>query len=397
MRLLTRALLVAILVAPILVFSFPAKAKAIEPTPADAAAGEPQAATSNATITLPAGTQVDLALTGPVWTKTAKAGDPIYAVTDFPVAAGGAIAIPAGTYVQGQIDTLNKPGWLSPHAEFQIHFSKLIFANGYTVELPQPPQTVLAADPTLANSWLTSEVATAVATPYVQVSSSSDILMDNGAQIEMVLQLPLVLDAQNVAAAAKDTRTPPPIPTKSATMCRPTPSTPGTPDTVIPGTPGTPGTPDTVIPSGTPGVPDTVIPGIPATPGTPDTIIPGSPSTPGTVCPGPPIVAGNGKTGVYSGNFELASPVVVGGTQLAAGSYQAKWTGPAPSGEIEFLQKGKHVATAEARILTMYAKAPASVPETKANSNGTESLISLRFAGQTLALYFEPGSGPKGP
>ena len=63
-------------------------------------------------------------------------GDSVYAETVFPVAVNNQMAIPLGTYVQGQIDTLTPPGWLSPHAQFQMHFTKIIFADGYTVELP---------------------------------------------------------------------------------------------------------------------------------------------------------------------------------------------------------------------------------------------------------------------
>ena len=85
------------------------------------------------------------------------------------------------------------------------------------------------------------DVIAAVATPYVLVSSENDILLDNGSQIEMVLQVPLRLNAAKVAVGAKQYNPPPLAQLKSATQCRPIPATPGTPDTVIPGTPGTPG------------------------------------------------------------------------------------------------------------------------------------------------------------
>ena len=63
-----------------------------------------QAASSHAdTITLAAGTKVPLALNSPISTKTARAGDPVYAHTTFPVVLNEHVAIPAGTYVQGVI------------------------------------------------------------------------------------------------------------------------------------------------------------------------------------------------------------------------------------------------------------------------------------------------------
>src|SRR5208282_3411284 len=88
---------------------------------------QPQNADSsnNSTITIPAGTSVFLALTAPVWAKTAKPGESIYAESVFPVAVNNQMAIPPGTYVQGEIDSLSRPGWLSPHAQFQIHFTKM--------------------------------------------------------------------------------------------------------------------------------------------------------------------------------------------------------------------------------------------------------------------------------
>ena len=50
-----------------------------------------------------------LPLTNPVWAETVKAGEAEYAVTTFPVVIGRAMAIPAGTYVLGQIDAVTKP------------------------------------------------------------------------------------------------------------------------------------------------------------------------------------------------------------------------------------------------------------------------------------------------
>lgn len=395
MRLLTPALLAVVLASLISTCAAPA-ASAQEAGPLQETASSPQAAESNqnSVVMVPAGTRVELSLTSPVWSRTVKVGDPIYAMTNFPVAVHSQIVIPQGTYAQGQIDSFTKPGWLSPHAQFQIHFTKLIFANGYTVDLTLPEAKAPGNDQTAAPYANANDIAVALATPYVQVSSNSDILLDNGTQIEMTLQLPVQLDAASVESAARQTNPALPGPVASATMCRPTQGTPGTPDTVIPGTPGTPGTPPTVIPSGIPGVPDTIIPGTPGTPGTPDTIIPGSPGTPGTICPAPPIVESSAKAEEHSGSFSLPAPVKVEGTQLQAGSYQAKWAGPGPSGEIEILQSGKHVTTAHARILMLSAVAAATTPQVQTNPDGTASLISLRFAGQVLALYFDPGAGP---
>jgi hypothetical protein len=225
----------------------------------------------------------------------------------------------------------------------------------------------------------------------VQVSPASDVLLDNGTQIEMTLQIPLRLSAASVAEAARRFN-PASLPQfKSATQCRPTPGTPGTSDTVIPGSPGTPGTPDIVIP-GAPGTPDTVIPGIPATSGTPATVIPGSPGTPGFSCPGPPLATSDPKPQKYKESMRIANPVQIWGKVLPAGTYQVAWEGLGPSAAVDFLQNGKIALSAQARVVFLSDKSSDDVPGMRANSDGSVSLRSLRFAGQTFALYFSQGA-----
>jgi hypothetical protein len=308
------------------------------------------------------------------------------------------MAIPPGTYVEGQIDSLTRPGWLSPQAHFQIHFTKIIFANGYTIQLPGN-RSVTTAQPRVQNSSALTEKSTApaedviaaVADTYVDINSGSDIFLDNGTQIGMLLQVPLRLDAADVADAVRRFN-PAPLPKfKSATQCRPTPGTPGTSDTVIPGAPGMPGTPDIVIP-GVDGAPDTVIPGIPATPASPDTVIPGTPDTPGTVCPGPPVVTSDSKPQKYKESLQIAAPLQVSGKQLAAGAYQVMWQGLGPSTLVNILQNGKIVVSVQAKVVLLNAKSPANMPGTRTNSDGSVSLQSVRFAGQTFALYFARGA-----
>jgi len=341
---------------------------------------------------VPAGTTIPLALTSPILAKNAKAGETVYAETAFPVAVSNKMAIPPGKYVQGQIDSLARPGWLSPHAQFQIHFTKIIFANGYTLELPDSQNAATGQSPVGAgvSPATPNDVIPAVANAYVEVSSRSDILLDNGSQIEMVIQVPLQLNAAEVAAAARMSNPATLLQFRSATLCRPTPGSPGTSDTVIPGTPGTTGTPDTVIPgTGSATTPPIVIPGTPATPGTPDTVIHGTPGTPGIACPGPPLVTSNPKVMSYKESFQIGSPIRVSGKELSAGSYEVTWEGQGPSAQVNILQSGNPVVSVKARFVLLSQKSPADTPGTRANSDGSLSLQSLRFAGQSFALYFD--------
>jgi len=358
---------------------------------------QPGSTTTESWIVVPPGTTISLVLTSPVLARSAKPGDAVYAAAAFPVAVKNQMAVPPGTYVLGQIDMLTRPGWLSPHAQFQIHFTKIIFANGYTVELAGPVNVTTGQAPAQPGSAALGEqlapaddLIAAVATPYVQVSSASDVLLDNGSQIEMVLQVPLRLNAANVAAAVRVSNPSLLARLKSATLCRPIPATPGTPDTVIPGTPGTPGTPPTVIPGG-PGIPDTVIPGTPGTPGTPSTILSGTPGTPGVRCPNPPVVTPNLKFQSYQQSFQINAPVQISGVQLLAGAYQITWQGSRPWAQVDILQNGKRVVSVLARVVLLNRKSPADAPGTGTNSDGTVFLQSLRFAGQTFALYFDRG------
>ena len=87
-------------------------------------------------VTVPAGTQIPLRLAQGISTKSAKVGDAVYAETVFPITANDRIVIPAGTYVQGRISEIKRPGRVKGRAEFLMHFTTMIFRSGYTVMLP---------------------------------------------------------------------------------------------------------------------------------------------------------------------------------------------------------------------------------------------------------------------
>jgi hypothetical protein len=328
---------------------------------------------NNSTLTIPSGTKLVLAMTSPVWTRNVQPGDPIYAATAFPSAVDDQMAVPPGTYVEGRIDSVTKPTRHVNRAEFQIHFTKLIFANGYTVLLAENPPA-------------------ASATVDLDVNFASDILLDLGTQFDLTVQIPLVLDSEKVAQAALRSKAPP-IHNRSATRCRSVLPTEGTSDTVIPGAPGIPGTPPTVIPGG-PGMPPTVIPGTPGTPGTPPTIIPGSAGSPGYVCPGPPIVVSERLAApVSSGDHveyaKFATPVELAGKMLPAGTYQIVWSGAGPATQVSVNQKGNLVVSVPAHLVPLQSKAPQNASGTRDAADGSKVLQSLQFQGQMSQLVFD--------
>ena len=105
------------------------------PTVASTAPSNPAAASPDA-LTVPAGTRVPLTMKQGLTTKNARAGDPVYAQTAFPIVMNDRIVIPSGTFVQGEIRRVQRPGRVKGRAELQMSFSSMIFPNGYTLMLP---------------------------------------------------------------------------------------------------------------------------------------------------------------------------------------------------------------------------------------------------------------------
>jgi len=192
------------------------------------------------TFTVPIGTRVPLALANPVRRKTMKAGNPIRAVVTFPVTVGSQVMIPVNTFVEGVIDSVT--GYNTPTPTLRAHFTKMIFANGYvvpiesSVAMSQPfesgeaefelasytrgsgPKFEFAAmpaqqqpPPLKAPGPSAGEIAALVAVPVVGVvliilavrhnAGLNWVVLHTGWHFDMVLDSPLTLDANSVAAA----------------------------------------------------------------------------------------------------------------------------------------------------------------------------------------------------
>jgi hypothetical protein len=113
-----------------------AAAPAPSSAPATAQAAPAPASTPTAKIFIvPAGTKVLLELKSSINTKSAKPGDGIYLASTFPVVVGNRVLIPSGVYVQGVIDSIERPG-REKNAQLNMHFTSMIFPNGSVVEIP---------------------------------------------------------------------------------------------------------------------------------------------------------------------------------------------------------------------------------------------------------------------
>lgn len=195
---------------------------------------------SEAKISIPAGAQVLVTLQHAITTKSAKVGDPVYAITSFPYVQNEQMLIPAGTYVQGRISAIRRPGRVKGRAELLFHFTTLIYPNGYTVMLPGAVDNVPGMEhstmkdeegtirqdgqkahdagtiaETAATGGLIGAAAGAgkgaaiggaggavVGTVIALLSRGNDLRLESGTSIQMVIQRPIDLDADRATGGS---------------------------------------------------------------------------------------------------------------------------------------------------------------------------------------------------
>lgn len=219
-------------------------------SPAQTPTGAPVTPASPATpekviYTVPAGTKVLLQLRSAVNTKSAKAGDGVYLASTFPVVVGTRVMIPAGVYVQGVVDRVQRAGHVKGRAQLDMHFTSIIFPNGTVVEIPglvnslpgASKQSVkddgegtieqqadkarnlgkiaavtvpaggtvgsiggLASGHPLAGGIEGLGAGLAAAGIASLFTRGADVNIESGTQVEMVLQRPLLLEEENLSA-----------------------------------------------------------------------------------------------------------------------------------------------------------------------------------------------------
>jgi len=92
-----------------------------------------------ARIQVPTGTHIPLVLHNGISTRSAKPGDPVYFETLFPVMIDGRVAIPAGTYISGEVTESKRPGRVKGRAELMVKLTNMILPNAYQVDLNASP------------------------------------------------------------------------------------------------------------------------------------------------------------------------------------------------------------------------------------------------------------------
>src|ERR1700723_1190974 len=82
--------------------------------------GAPSTPKPGSTVEVPIGTSLPLVLHNGISTHSAKVGDPVYFETLFPIMIDGRVAIPAGSYVSGEVTETKRAGRVKGRAELMI-------------------------------------------------------------------------------------------------------------------------------------------------------------------------------------------------------------------------------------------------------------------------------------
>lgn len=217
-------------------------ANTIATPPANAAA--PAADPAKKTYTVPAGTKILLQLRSGINTRSAHPGDGVYLASTFPVVVGNRVMIPAGVYVQGVVDRVERAGHVKGRAQLDMHFTSIIFPNGSVVEIPgvvdalpgarkqqvkdNGEGTIQQDGDKTRNMGKVAEVSVPTGGTVGSISGigsghplaggiagigaglataglvslftrGADVNIESGTQVEMVLQRPLILEEANLA------------------------------------------------------------------------------------------------------------------------------------------------------------------------------------------------------
>jgi type IV secretion system protein VirB10 len=95
---------------------------------ARAAAAPSQA--SERTYLVEKGSKIPLAIINSINTKSSAAGDRVYLQTVFPVLVDGRVVVPPGSFVNGTVTAVKRPGRVKGRGELYVRFDSLILPNG---------------------------------------------------------------------------------------------------------------------------------------------------------------------------------------------------------------------------------------------------------------------------
>jgi hypothetical protein len=114
-------------------------AHARQPQSSSSSSQTPAASKAAEQYVVPSGTHLPMVLHNAVTTRNAKPGDPVYLETVYPIVIHDHILIPAGTYVQGEIEEAKRPGKVKGRGEISMRLVSMILPNGYAVDFNAVP------------------------------------------------------------------------------------------------------------------------------------------------------------------------------------------------------------------------------------------------------------------
>lgn len=179
-----------------------------------------------------------MVLTSPLHSTSGSAGSGVYLETLYPIIQDNKITIPAGTQVQGTVESSKRPGHFQRTAEFKLQFTTLIFPNNHMATINGALQSIPGSRTTRAHGSSgtlqtvdqTEKVITPVAAGGVTgaifgsvehigigkfvgaglgaglglggmlLKRGDAINLAIGVHVEMVLESPLLLEPEQVAA-----------------------------------------------------------------------------------------------------------------------------------------------------------------------------------------------------
>ncbi len=89
-------------------------------------------------VTLPVGTKLEIRLTRTLSTKRSKPGSPFKGKVIEAVFIEGIEAIPAGTYAEGRVTYVKKPGRVKGVGQMRLHLEKLVLFDGEEILIAAP-------------------------------------------------------------------------------------------------------------------------------------------------------------------------------------------------------------------------------------------------------------------
>jgi hypothetical protein len=219
----------------------PVSPEKASPSAAPAAQSAPSAratvsSSKVAQIEVPTGTHIPLVLHNGISTRSARPGDPVYFETLFPVMVDGKVAIPAGSYISGEVTESKRPGRVKGRGELAIRLTTMILPNSYMVNLNASPsnagtgggETVNNEGKVVGDTDKASDVGTVVKSTAagagigaiagrsgegagigagigaaaglaaVLLSRGPDAELPRGSTVEAVIDRPILLDADKV-------------------------------------------------------------------------------------------------------------------------------------------------------------------------------------------------------